>query len=81
MKAATVCALLLILLGVAWCGESRSWVGTEGKWVEWGGHKMRMTSDDKGVQGRKAEGSQEGKVNSSRRRGLSSEDDQVHWGT
>lgn len=34
MKPATVSALLLILLGVAWRGDSHSWVGTEGKWVE-----------------------------------------------
>lgn len=34
MKSATFSALLLSLLGVAWCGDSHSWVGTEGKWVE-----------------------------------------------
>lgn len=60
MKSATFSALLLILLGVAWCGDSHSWVGTEGKWVEGDpqdGEEERtwdpLSSNGKGLQGRK----------------------------
>lgn len=59
MKSATFSILLLILLGVAWCGDSHSWVGTEGKWVEGDpqdGEEERMdplSSNGKGVQERK----------------------------
>lgn len=40
MKPLTASALLLILLGVAWRGDSHSWVGTEGK-RGLGEHKMK----------------------------------------
>lgn len=56
MKSASFSLLLLILLGVAWCGDSHSWVGTEGMWVEGDLEEERMdplSSNGKGVQGRK----------------------------
>lgn len=53
MKSVTASALLLILLGVAWRGDSHSWVGTEGKWGGGGGPQDgrtwgQLSSDSKG---------------------------------
>lgn len=62
MKPGTVSLLLLMLLGVAWRGDSHSWVGTRGS--GWRGDpKMgrkkgfgQLSSDGRGVQGRMLRG-------------------------
>lgn len=76
MKPVTASALLLILLVVAWPGDSHSWVGTEGKWGGVGdNHKMeglRVKSQvmARGYRGGESRGIGKVKSGSGRSRGM-----------
>lgn len=60
MKPVAVSALLLVLLGVVWRGDSHSWVGTEGKWGQGGLQDGRtwgqLSRDSKGLWGEESRG-------------------------
>ena len=76
MKPVTASALLLILLGVAWRGDSHSWVGTEGKWgggtTRWKDLGSTLKGWQGGYRGGEWRGIRKVKSSSGRSRGLNS---------